>query len=547
MQLQPEDSRTRSRQAVARASLIMFVAITLGRVLGFVRDATISHFFGQSGTTDVFNMAFFLPDMIYFLIAGGALTAAFIPVFTDYLTRGEDENAWRVFSILATFLTLVVVVLVILGELFAVPLVSLLLPRPEVDAGAAQHARYAADVALCARLMRIVLPAQVCFFLGGLMMGTLQSRQHFLAPAAGPLIYNAAIIVGGVALAGQRDIAGFAWGALGGAVVGNVLLQYAVLRRMGMTYRPLVDLSHPGVRRVGGMMAAVTLSLALPQILVELNRVFGARLSEGIVSALVNSNRLMQAPLAMFGQALAVALLPTLSAHAARQETAEFRETLSHSLRAILFTTVPISALMIALSAPLVRMVFEHGHFTAADTALAAPILAAYCTAVAPWSVQAVVARACFALGDNRTPVIAGLGVLGLFVLLNLALMGPFAGPGLAVASSLSGVAISLVMYAVLRRHLGGLNTRTIARSLGKTVAASAPMALLAWLSARWLEPVLLAPNGTAPVPAALAGLIQCVVGSAAGLTLFAALAVLLRIPEAGAVWQRLRRKLRRG
>ncbi|HEX2999071.1 MAG TPA: murein biosynthesis integral membrane protein MurJ, partial [Armatimonadota bacterium] len=385
MQPRSENIPADPRGAIAKASLIMFITITVGRFLGFARDATISHFYGQSRITDLFNMAFFLPDLLYSLLAGGALTAAFIPVFTDYLTKGDEENAWHVFSSLATFLTAVMGVLVILGEIFAVPLASLLLANPKYSP---------ADVHLCANLMRIILPAQICFLLGGLMMGTLQSRQHFLIPALGPLIYNAAIIAGGIALAGQRGIAGFCWGALGGAVVGNVILQYAVLRRMGLSYRPVVDLRHPGVRRVGGMMAAVTLSLALPQILMNLNRFFGTQLGEGVISALMNTNRLMQAPLAMFGQSLAVAMLPTLSALAARNDTAAFRSTLSGSLRAILFATVPISALMLVLSPPLVRMVFEHGEFTAADTAVAAPILAAYCTAVAAWSVQAVVARA---------------------------------------------------------------------------------------------------------------------------------------------------------
>ncbi|MBI3946308.1 MAG: murein biosynthesis integral membrane protein MurJ [Armatimonadetes bacterium] len=533
MQPQPEDERADSRRTVARASIIMFAAITLGRLLGFARDATISHLFGQSGTTDLFNMAFVVPDLLYFLLAGGALTAAFIPVFTDYLTQGNHPDAWRVFSTIGTFLTLVVGALVLLGEVFAVPLVRLLLSDPKFTP---------ADVAECARLMRIVLPAQVCFLLGGLMMGALQSQQRFLVPALGPLIYNAAIIAGGVFLAPALGIAGFSWGALAGAVAGNVLLQYAVLRRMGLAYRPALHLRHPGVRRVAGMMGAVTLSLALPQILVELNRVFARGLAEGVISALVNTNRLMQAPLAMFGQALAVALLPTLAVHASRRDTAEFRETLNRALRAILFATVPVSALMIALSEPLVRLVFEHGRFTASDTAVAAPILAVYATAVAAWSVQAVVARACFALGDNRTPVLAGLAVFGIFVLLNLAFVAPFGGPGLAAATSLSGLAIALAMTEVLRRHLGGIGGRELVVSVGKLLLASVPMALAAWAAA--------GAAGSAPgigggaLPPVAVGFLQCVVGSAAGGVVFVGMALLLRLPEAGAAWARLRKRV---
>lgn len=523
-----------SRRAVARASAIMFVAITLGRVLGFVRDAAITHLYGQKGITDVFNVAFIIPDLLFYLIAGGALTAAFIPVFTDYLTRGQEDDAWEVFSTLATFLTVVIAVLVVLGEIYAVPLSRLLLYNPKYKPE---------DVALCARLMRILLPAQVCFFLGGLMMGTLQSRQHFVAPAAGPLVYNAAVIAGGIALAGRHDISGFSWGALVGAVIGNVFLQIAVLRRMGVRYRPSWNLGHPGVRRVGGMMAAVTLSLALPQILMSINRMFGTQLSFGVVSALQYTNRLMQAPLGMFGQALAVALLPTLAAHAALNDIGEFRETLSQSLRAILFVTVPLSVLMIALSTPIVRMVFQHGVYTAQDTAVAAPILAVYCTALAAWSVQAIVARACFALGDNRTPVLAGLGVTVLFVVLNLALVRPLGGNGLAAATSLSGLAIAAVMAEVLRRQLGGLGGREIVGTLGKTLLASAPMAAGAWAVAHVIErraDAFVAAGHH--LPAAAAGLAECAAGSAVGMALFAGMALLLRMPEAGVVWQRIRR-----
>ena len=533
MQPPSTPSSSAERRTIARASLIMFVALTLGRILGFVRDATITHLYGQGNQTDIFNMAFFIPDLIFMLIAGGALTAAFIPVFTDYLTQANEEEAWRVFNILATALTLVVTGAVIAAGVFAVPLARRLLDDPRFTP---------ADIEQCAYLMRIVLPAQICFLLGGLMMGAQQSRQRFLVPALGPVIYNLSIIIGGVALSPRLGIAGFSWGALGGAVLGNLLLQYTMVRRMGLRYRPACHLGHPGGRRGIGMMGAVVLSLALPQILTELNRAFGVRISDGVASALANTNRLMQAPLAMFGQSLAVALLPTLSAYAAARRVADFRETLSRSLRAILFTTIPISALMIALSAPLIRMVFEHGEFTASDTALAAPILAAYSIAVPAWSAQAVVARACFALGDNRTPVFAGIGVSILFVLLNLALRGPFGGPGLAAATSFSGLILAVVMGSVLRRHLGGLDGGEIARSAGKTALASLPAAAIAWGIASVVESSL----ASQAVPSALVGLLQCSLGGGAGLLLFAAGAVALRIPEAHGVWDRIRRKLRR-
>src|SRR5262245_11763828 len=212
---------------LASAAGVMVGAILLSRVLGLVRDMVVAYYFGASWVTDAYKAAFRLPDLFYYLIAGGALSSAFIPVFTEYLTKGEEREAWRVFSIFGTLIFSALSVVVVVGELLAVPLIHwFVAPGFRGD-----------QLALTASLTRIIFPAQLCFFLGGLMMGTLYARKHFLMPALGPVVYNIAIIVGGAvggALYGPvYGIYGLAVGVLVGAVTGNIVMQIWAMRRVG--------------------------------------------------------------------------------------------------------------------------------------------------------------------------------------------------------------------------------------------------------------------------------------------------------------------------
>ncbi|MDQ2986599.1 MAG: MATE family efflux transporter, partial [Armatimonadota bacterium] len=238
---------------VAQAGGLMTGLILLSRILGQVRDTIISYKFGQDAITDAYRAAFSVPDLLFFLIAGGALSSAFIPVFTKYWSTDEPEEAWKVFSVVATLMGIIVVGFVIIAEIFAGPLLDLVAPGLE---GETRN--------MAVHMSRIVLPSQIGFFLGGLMFGTMNARRHFLTPGLSPNIYNIGIILGALLIAPMLSVPifGLAWGALAGALVGSLALPILLMRRFGVSFKPSLDTSHPGVKQVFKLMLPVVFGLS---------------------------------------------------------------------------------------------------------------------------------------------------------------------------------------------------------------------------------------------------------------------------------------------
>lgn len=499
----------------------MILTVGLARVLGFVRESLLMYYFGQGALTDVYKQSFVIPDTLYFLIAGGALSSAFIPVFTKYLTEGNEEDAWKTFSVVACFSLLITTIFIIIGEIFSVPLARLI--SPGFKPVQIEHVAY---------LTRIVLPAQAFFFLGGLMMGTLYSRNRYLAPACGPLIYTAAIIAGGLITAkvharelqylhrpevieamriyfkstdpqqiamvsdtvkqamemGTRAVSGYSWGALIGAFVGNFCVQLIAMRRAGARFIISLNIHHEGVKRVFALMLPVILGLSLPQVDVQLNKYFATLLSTGSVTALDNANRLMQVPYGVLGMAFAIALFPTLSALAAKQLWGDFRYQISQGIRRVVFMALPASVLLMVLAVPSVRLVFQHGRLmTAQDTQVTALTLILFCAGIFAWCIQAVVARGFYSLHDTKTVVITGTIMTALFVGMSVGYVRMLPDPrntwwspaGLALITSIAATLHAFVLMWLLRGRIGGINGRQIAVAFGKMALACGTMALV--------------------------------------------------------------------
>lgn len=519
---QPHTGISASHKQLAGATGFLAISVFLSRVLGYVRDAIISSKFGMTNQSDAYIQSFFVPDLLYQLLAGGALSSAFIPVFTGYLARGEDEEAWKVFSVVATLMLPVVTAFVIAAELLAEPLSYIAAPGFSGD-----------QLQLVARLTRIVLPAQICFFLGGLLMSTQNARNHFFGQAVGPLIYNIGIIVGGLLLANSVGIAGFSWGALVGAIIGNLLLQIVLVHRLGVRYRSSLDIRHPGVVKVGRLLLPVALGLSLPQLAVRINRVFVSMLGEGRVLALNNADRLTQAPLGVFAQSAGIALLPTLAAQAAVMDMKAFRASVSLGVRSIVALTLPTSVFMTVLAVPIIRVMYQHGRFTAADTQVTAVALAFYAIGIAGWSAQAVVARAFYALHDTMTPVAVGT-VMTLLLLLSNWLLALVLPPGgwshgwVALTTSAAALIQAGILLAILRRRIGGIDGRTIAVSFAKVaggcvVLAAVSKAVYTCTTAAW---PLGDPQGTVPT------LVRILLAMCAGCGVYAAAVKALRLDE---------------
>jgi putative peptidoglycan lipid II flippase len=526
-----ESSGGSASRQITRAVGLISVMVMFSRGLGFVRDALIAAQFGQNAVTDAYLYAFTLPDTLWMWVAGGAFYAAYVPVITAYLTRGEEEAAWKTFNVISTFLFLALSVAIPLCWVFARPILHHVLAPNFPDYAVVEGFGEVRPLSMAVQMTRIVLPAQYCFFLGTLMMGYQQAKKRFLLPTVGPVIYNLGIILGGLLFARSLGIMAYSWGALGGAIVGNLALQIWGVRGLGLRFRPSLELGFPGVRRVGKLVLPVIFGVSLPQATAIVNGMFVATI-DGAKSILEYGNRLMQLPLGIFGQAIGIAVLPTLSQQAAEQDEERFRETLAFGVRLALFLTVPASVLLMVLAEPLITVVFQRGNFSAADTANAVPALMLYAIGVAAWSAQAVVARAFYARGETWTPVLAGTTVTFLlFVPLNFLFRPlfhvegtPLATRGPALAASLAATANVLILLLVAHHRFAGIHARRIAGSLGRTLAASLLMGLAGLAASQGLAR-LLAPGHTR-------ALLQLGAGSLAGLAAFLLAAFLLRSSE---------------
>lgn len=543
----PQPTPSGGGTRVAAAAGIMVAAIMGSRLLALVRDMVVSYYFGAGVVTDAYNAAFRLPDLMYFLIAGGALSSAFIPVFTEYLTKGEDETAWHVFSVFGTVIVMLLTAVIVLGEIFTPWLLKPLAPGFTDD-----------KLELTVSLTRIVFPAQLFFFMGGLMMSTLYARQHFLMPALGPLVYNIAIIIGG-AIGGAMfgpvlGIYGLAWGVVVGSFIGNVVMQMWMVRRIGVCYRPSLDVRHPGVIRVVKLMLPVILGLSLPFLCVILTTPFASDLGDGPVTWLGNANKVMQLPLGIFAQGLSVAIFPTLSALAAQRDWPGLRRQFSLGLRSILFLTIPSAVLIAVLAVPITALLFQRGKWTFEDTQATAAAVICYSLAIFAVSGQQIVNRGFYSMQNTVTPSIAGAAASVFFVLLNLALVGvpgtkgvlPFGeqvrhSNSLAISYSIAMILYLGALLVLFRRAVGGINGGEILSSVGRVAFASLAMGGVAWLVKVGLDAAL-HPLGPQRFSLLLT-LVQVAVSSALGGAVYLALVKVLRVPEAEFVFDAVGRK----
>jgi putative peptidoglycan lipid II flippase len=450
------------------ASIVMMASVLLSRILGYARDAVIAWGHGATGVTDAYFAAFTIPDFLNYLLAGGSLSITFIPIFSRYLAEGREADGHRAFSAIVTAMGLVMILFVAAGEIFAERLIPLIAPGFPP-----------AQVETAARLTRIVLPAQAFFYFGGLLMAVQYAHRKFLVPALAPLVYNAGIIAGGLALGGRFGMDGFAWGVLGGSLAGNFALQAWGASRTGLRFRPCLDLADPGLREFVKLSIPIMLGFSLTVVDEWMLRVFGSLLAVGTITWINNARRLMQVPVGVLGQASGVASFPFLSGLAARGEQAKMWETLSATLRWVFFVSCAVSAATFVFSREIVLLVFRRGAFGIDDTAMTALALAAFAAGIPFWCAQAITARGFFALKDTWTPTIVGT----LALLLTLPAywlfrewMGLF---GLALASSAGILVYSAVLYGMLMRKTVGRAGLPDAAEFGRIFLAAAAVAVL--------------------------------------------------------------------
>lgn len=449
-------------------------SLFLSRVLGLIRDAVIAHQFGTTLMTDAYTISFRVPDLIFYLVAGGAFSSAMIPVFSEYLSKDDDEGAWQTFSIVATIMGTIVVLLVagifLAAEHFT-PLLAVDKPKEIYD-----------EITL---MGRILLPAQIFFLFGSLSFATLYSKKEFTVPGLGPNLYNICIILGAVFISHlvNPSVAGMCWGALIGAFLGNVLVPLWAMRKVGLKYTPSFNFRHPGAAKVFKLMLPVIFGLSLPQVLAFFNNWLSNHYTDGTNTAMDYANKLQQAPIAIFGMSMALAAFPTLSQFWAKSELKLFAAQFTKTLTTTAYLCLPIAAMMIAVPDEIIRIVFQRGNFTAESTALTAPLLQALAVGILGWSLAPVVMRGFYATQQTLTPIVIGTGATVVFIGGGLAVK--YSGQPafvLALVGSLTGILLVGTLLAALKKRLPELEFGPILSTLGKTVAASAVFGLLMWL-----------------------------------------------------------------
>lgn len=466
-----DEERAQRPQAarIGAAALLLAASVLLSRVLGYARESLLAYRAGAGPATDAYYAAFQIPDLLNYLLAGGALSIAFLPLYTRRIAAGDQAGADRLLATVLGTLTAVAVLATIALWWFAEPLIALQFPRfDEATRAATVH------------LTRIVLPAQVLFVAGGIINATLFAHGRFAAAALAPLLYNAGIIAGGLLLAPllPLEVEGFAWGALAGAVLGPFLapLLYARGRvRLGLRVAPF-DRAF-----LGYLLIAAPLMFGQSLLTVDewYERWFGALLGAGAVSHLGYARRLMQVPVAVVGQAIAAAALPTLSRLHAEGRRDELNAVVLRTLRAGLALAVLAAAGCFALAGPLVQVIYQRGAFGAADSAAVSGILALLCLAVPAWIAQQIIARAFYARADTWRPMLLGTVVALAAIPLYLRLGDAHGVLGLALAPSIGMTANAVATILWARRLHGAPDPAALFATVVRSALIAVPSALL--------------------------------------------------------------------
>ena len=512
---------------IARAAGTVMAAMVLGQLFGLVAKSLLAGAFGTADQSDAFLAANRFSEILFNLVAGGALASAFVPTFTGLLAQEDREGAWRLASAVANVVSLVLIGLGVLAALFAPLVVRYILAPGWTDP---------AKERLAAELLRIQLISPVIFGMSGLVMGILNAHQRFLFSALAPAMYQVGWIFGLTVLAPGMGVYGLAWGVVIGAAL-HLGVQFPVLLRLaGRRYLPTLGLHYPPLREVIWLMGPRLISVAVTQLNFLVNTALAslAFMPDGSLTGISLAFTLMIMPQAAIAQSVGIAALPTFSAQAARGRLDEMRHSLGAALRGILLLALPASLGLIVLRVPLVQLIYQHGEFDTRSTELVAWALLWYAGGLVAHSLLEVVTRAFFALKDTRTPTIVTSIAMGLNLAFSLAFsllfnaIGWLPFGGLALANSLATFLEVGTLLVLLRRKAGGLGGRRVLAALGQGGLAVAGMglSLAAWLSftadrAAWLV--------------ALGGV--AVGGAVYGLLLLA-----LRVDEAGWVLRQVRR-----
>lgn len=525
----PQPQNQSANRQIARAAGTVMLAFVVSNLVGLVAKMLTARAFGTGAENEAFFAANRFSDIIFNLVAGGALASAFIPTFTTLLTKNERATAWRLASAVVNLVVLILTVIATLSFIFAPQIVRHILAPGFVEPE---------KQALTVDLLRIMLPAAIIFGVSGLVMGVLNAHQRFLVPALAPALYQVGWILGVVFFVPVWGVHGLAVGTVLGAAL-HMLIQMPVLWRLPQrAYHLTLGLGMPQVREVAVLMGPRLVGVAVVQLNFWLNTFLASQQPEGSVSGLSFAFTIMLVAQIAIAQSIAIAALPTFSAQVARGRKDEMRASLAAVLRAVLLLSIPATLGLILLREPIIGVIYRGGEFSAASADLVSWALLWYAVGLVGHSVVEIVSRAFYALHDTRTPVMVGVGAMSLNLVFSLLFSAGFErigwAPhgGLALANSLATALEMAALLILMRRRLAGLHSRSVLQAalLAGVCTAGMSLALVSWLE-------MVAGQST-----------LVVLGSSivVGLGVYAALLAVIRPREAREIAGMLRRRLHR-
>ena len=459
------------------------LAFVLSNLVGLVRQILVSRAFGTDTSLDAFYAAATLPDLLFNLMAGGALASAFIPTFTGFLSKENREGAWKLASSVMNISGLALAFFSGLSALFAPQLVQhvLFVLKPELDP---------ALQTLTTNLLRIILIAPAIFGISGLCMAILNTHQKFLMPALAPVFNWIGWIIGIIFLVPKFGIYGLAWGYVLGALMHVGIQIPGLLKLTGQRYFPTFGFKDPAMYDVARLMGPRLLCVMAVLVNFVINAIIAASLGEGSLSAINVARMVMTMPLFVIAQSIATAALPTFAMQVSRGELSEMRSSLAATLRGIFLLSIPSTLGLILLRQPLVAALFQRGAFDANSTEMVSWALMWYTAGLVGHSVVEILSRAFYALHDTKTPVIVGTIAMGLNALFSFAFaalfkqIGWMPHGGLALANSFATALEAIVLFVVMRKRLNGIEGKQIIRGVIPALIAALAMSLsiFCWL-----------------------------------------------------------------
>ena len=512
---------TSEKKNVSEAAGVVGFYTLLSRILGLVRDMVFARFFGDKIAADAFFVAFRIPNLLRRLFAEGSLTIAFIPVFTEYLTRKSREDAFLLARAILTLLSVILVCVTLLGVLGAHWIVRL-----QAFGWGGSGARYELTVLLT----RIMFPYIFLVSIVALFMGVLNTLRHFAAPAAAPIFLNVGIIGATLWLSPyfSEPVVGVAIGVIIGGIF-QLLLQLPWIYKKGLSLAPCWMPRHPAVKRIGLLMVPAIYGSAIYQLNQFIGTLLASFLPGGSVSWLYYADRIVEFPLGVFAIAISTAVLPSLSKQASERDNAGFGETLGHAIRLVFFITLPSMAGLLVLGRPIIQVFFERGAFDAITTGMTLKALFFYTLGLWAFSSNRVMVSAFYALQDTKTPVKIAILTMAANFVFSLLLMRPLQHGGLALSLSLASAMQFFLLLHFLKKKAPLLGLRPIVTSSVKSVMAALAMgACIQYLYARWMV--------SSPGPELWALSVRLIILVPAGAAIYFLLARLLRCDELAAL-----------